>query len=125
MPSACNLRRVLLVWHFRATVLRRWARLIFREVRSSRSFEGLSFNHQHGISDATAVCTWHSVSPGFFPPKLLPHSRQEQVAHATEDQVAFEPLVTPALVLIQADLGLLVLKTALDPPPRKRDEEHR
>src|SRR5262245_45679842 len=28
-----------------------------------------------------------------FPPKLLPHPRQEQVAQATEDQVAFQPLV--------------------------------
>ncbi len=77
MSSACNLRRVLLVWHSRATALRRWARLIFHEVRSSRFFEGLSFNHQHGISAATAVCTWHSVSSGFFPPELPPHPRQE------------------------------------------------
>ena len=30
-----------------------------------------------------------------FPPELLSHPRQEQVAHATEDQVAFQALVAP------------------------------
>ena len=68
MPSACNRRRVRLVWHRRATALRRWARSIFPEVRSSNFFGGLRLNHQNGINAATAVCTWHSVSPGFSPP---------------------------------------------------------
>ena len=70
-----------------------------------------------GISADTAVWIWHSVSSRFFPPELLTHPRQEQVAHAAQDQVAFQPPVAPTLVLIQADLPLLVLETALDPPP--------
>ena len=40
----------------------------------SHSFTGgLRLSHQNGISAAIAVCTWHSVSPGFSPPELLPH----------------------------------------------------
>src|ERR1700730_12814904 len=111
MPNSCSLRRVRLVWQFRARPFLRCARTISSDVRSSSFFGGHRLNHQNGISAATAVCTWHSVSSRFFPPELLSHPRQEQVAHATEDQVAFQPLVTPALVLVQPDLGLLVLKT--------------
>ena len=94
MPRACSRRRVRLVWHRRARALRRCARSISADVRSSNLLGGLRFNHQNGISAATAVCTWHSVSSGVFPPELLPHSRQEQVAHAAQDQVAFQPGVT-------------------------------
>src|ERR1019366_7265176 len=68
---------------------------------------------------------WHSVNSRFSPPEFLSHSRQEQVAHANQDQVAFQALVAPALVLVQTDLGLLVFETALDPPSRERDQEHR
>src|SRR5262245_4821598 len=125
MPIACNRRRVRLVWHRRASAFRRWVRAISPAVRSSNFFGGLMLNHQNGINAATAVCTWHSVSSGFSPPELLPHPRQEQVTEATEDQVAFQALVTSALVLVQADLGLLVLETTLDAPPRECDEEHR
>ena len=125
MPSACNRRRVRLVWHRRASALRRWVRSISPAVRSSNFFGGLRLNHQNGINAATAVCTWHSVSSRFSPPELLPHPRQEQVAQATEDQVALQPLVPSALVLVQPDLGLLVLETALHPPPRERHEQER
>src|SRR6476619_5274274 len=124
MPDSRNLRRVRLVWPFRAAALRRWARSIPAEVRSSSFFGARRLNHQNGIKAAIAVCTWHSVSSGFSPPELLPHPRQEQGTHATQDQVAFQPLVTPALVLVQPDLGLLVLKTAFDTPPRERDTQH-
>src|SRR5260221_10565647 len=113
MPNACSLRRVRLVWHFRARAFRRRARSISAAVRSRSFFGGNRPSHQNGISAATAVCTWHSVDPGFFPPELLTHPRQEQVAHATEDQVPFEPLVAPALVLIEADFRLLILEAAL------------
>ena len=74
-----------------ARAFRRCARLISAEVRSSSFLGGIRSNHQNGINAATAVWTWHSVSSGFFPPELLPHPRQEQVAHATQDQVAFQP----------------------------------
>src|SRR5690348_12768913 len=107
MPLSRSLRRVRLVWLLRADAFRCRARMISSDVRSNNFLGGLRPNHQNGIMAAIAVCTWHSVSPGFFPPELLSHPRQEQVAHATEDQVTFQPPVTPALVLVQADLGLL------------------
>src|SRR5438270_1461828 len=124
MPDLRNLRRARLVWLFRAAAFRRWARSSSAAVRSSSTFGGRRFHHHNRFNAANAVYTWHAVIPGFYPPELLPHPRQEQVAHATEDQVAFEPLVAPALVLVQADLGLLVLETALDAPSRERDEQH-
>src|SRR3954462_8130442 len=111
MPDSRNLRRVRLVWLFRAAAFRRRARSISAAARSSNCFGGRRLSHQHGLMAAIAVCTWHSVSPGFFPPDLLPHPRKEQVAHPTEDQVAFQPPVPPPLVLVQPDLGLLVLET--------------
>src|SRR5580704_4371735 len=101
MPRACNLRSVCLVWHFLAKAFLFCVRSISWEVRSSSFFGGEMLNHQNGISAAIAVCTWHSVSSGFFPPEVLTHPRQEQVAYATEDQMAFEPLVAPAFVLVQ------------------------
>src|SRR5436305_1048509 len=110
MPTACSRRRVRLVWHRRARALRRCARWISSDVRSSSFVGGVRSNHQNGISAATAVCTWHSVSSGFSPPELLPYPRQEQVTHAAQDQVAFQPPVPPALVLVQPDLTLLVLE---------------
>jgi hypothetical protein len=48
-----------------------------------------------------------------LPPELHSHSSQEQVAHATQDQVAFQPLVTPTFLLVQPDLAHLVLETTL------------
>src|SRR5207245_1398926 len=104
---------------------RRCARVISVEVRSSSFRGGLRFSHQNGIWAATAVWIWHSVSSGFFPPEFLAHPRQEQITHATQDHVAFQPLVTPALVLVEPDLGFLVLETTLDPPTRECDQQHR
>ena len=37
-------------------------------VRSSNYFGGLRPSNQNGILAATAVCTWHSVSPGLPSP---------------------------------------------------------
>src|ERR1700689_5930967 len=125
MPRSRSLCLVRLVWHRFARAFRRCARSISAEVRSSSFRGGLRPNHQNGISAATAVWIWHSVSSGFFPPELLSHPRQEQVADATEDQVAFRPLIAPALILVQADLGFLVLETPLDAPPRERHQQHR
>src|SRR3954467_8376935 len=113
MPTECSRRRVRLVWHRRASALRRCVLFISSDVRSSSLVGGDRSNHQNGINAATAVCTWHSVSPGLFPPELLPYLRQEQVADATQDQVASQPPVPPALVLVEPDLTLLVLETPL------------
>ena len=100
MPRACSRRRGRLVWHRRARALRRCARWISSDVRSSDFLGGLRSNHQNGINAATAVCTWHTVRSGLFPPELLPHTRQERVTDAAQDQVPFQPPVPPALVLI-------------------------
>src|SRR3954469_15760427 len=116
MPRACRRRRVRLVWNRRAWALRRCARSISADVRSSNFLGGVRSSHQNGINAATAVCTWHSVSSGFSPPELLTHPRQEQVAEAAQDQVAFQPPVPPPLVLVQPDLALLVLEAPLDVP---------
>src|SRR5258708_7425403 len=123
MPNACNLRRVLLVWPFRARALRCCARVISAEVRSSNALGTDKLNHQNGINAATAVWIWHSVNSRFLPPELLAHPRQEQVAHAAQNQVAFQSLVATALELVQANLGFLVLKTTLHAPPRERHEQ--
>src|SRR5450755_2066991 len=124
MPNSRSFRRVRLVWQRRARALRPRVRPISAAVRSRSALGGLRFNHQNGIKAATAVCTWHSVRPGFSPPELQPRPRQEQVAYTAQDQVAFQAPVTPPLVLVQADLGLLVLETPLHSPPRKGHEKH-
>ena len=69
MPRACNRRSVRLVWHRRASALRRCARWISSDVRSNSLVGGFRSSHQNGIDAATAVCTWHAVSSGFFPPR--------------------------------------------------------
>ena len=74
MPRACSRRRVRLVWQRRARALRRCARVISSDVRSNSFLGGFRSNHQNGINAATAVCTWHSLNSGFFPPELLPGS---------------------------------------------------
>ena len=124
MPDLRSRRRVRLMWLVRDSIAAQ-VQLILAAVRSSTSFTGETCHHQKGIQRATAVWIWHSVRSGFFPPELLPHPRQEQVADAAQNQVAFEPLVAPAFVLVQADLGLLVLKAAFDTPSRERDQQHR
>jgi hypothetical protein len=80
-----------LVWHRRARAFLRCVRASFAAAFSSRAFDGRWPGHQHGIKAASAVCTWHSVSSGFFPPESLPHPRQEQVADRADDQVMFQP----------------------------------
>src|SRR3954453_14189668 len=125
MPPSWSLRRVRLVWLFRADTFRRRARTISSDVLSSNLLGARRFNHQRGINAAIAVCTWHSVSSGFFPPEFLPHPRQEQVTDRTEDQMAFQPLVPAALVVVQAHFPLLVLKTTLHAPPREGHQKQR
>src|SRR5205823_5937603 len=97
MPNSCRRRRVLLVWHVRAHAIRLCVLCSSAAVRSINTSDGSSSSHQLGINAAMAVCTWHSVNSGFFPPELLPHPRQEQVTHRTQDQMAFQTQVTPAL----------------------------
>src|SRR6202453_3846527 len=123
MPNARSFFRVVLVWLFRAAAFLLCVRWISSAVRFNSFADGRSLSHQLGISAAIAVCTWHSVSSGFFPPEFLSHPRQEQVAHATQNQVAFQSLVTTPFVLIQPDLRFLILETTLDSPARETHQQ--
>src|SRR4029077_15903299 len=124
MPSSRSLLRVRFPWLLRAAVLRRCAQVIFLTAFASTcSLDRRDVNPQERTNAAIAVCSWHTASSGSFFPPLLPHPRQEQVAHATADQMTFQPQVTPPLVLVQPDLGLLVLETALHSPAREGDQE--
>src|SRR5512142_595149 len=123
MPNLWSLRRVLLVWHFRARAFRCCVRRIFAAVRSRRFLGGVWPSHQDGMQAAIASCTWHSVSSGFFPPELLPHPCQEQVADRTERQVTLQAHVPPPLIVIQPDLAFLVLEAAFHAPAREPDQQ--
>src|ERR1043165_2920598 len=105
MPNLRNRCRVFLPWLFRATTILCWVLWISAAVRSTNLAEGRWSSHQYGINAAIAVCTWHSVNSGFFPPELLTRPCQEQVADGTQGQVAFQPHVTSAFVVIQPDLA--------------------
>src|SRR5437773_9603364 len=84
-----------------------------------------SDNHKLLTTAATAVCTWQTVSSGFFPPQVLVDLGQEKMAHGAEDQMAFQTQVQAALIMIQAQFPFLILKTTLDAPARKGHLEHR
>src|SRR4051812_12431633 len=102
MPSSRSFRRVLFAWLFRAVALRRCAHVIFLAAFASNfSFDSTDDNPHDRTNAAIAVCSWQTVSSGSFPRPFLPHSRQEQATHATEDQVAFQAQIAPALVLVQ------------------------
>src|SRR4051812_36592559 len=125
MPNSCSRFRVRLVWLLRAVALRRCFLCNSAAVRSRSFVEGRSSSHQDGINAAIAVCTWHSVSSGFFPPEFLTHPRQEQIADGAEDQMAFQALVPSALVVVQAHFPLLILKATLHAPPREGHQKQR
>src|SRR5262245_571671 len=120
MPSSRSLRRVRLVWLFRAWALRRCAHVIFlTTVSTSFCFARCDDNPQDRTRADIAVCSWQTVSSGFFFHRFLPHPRQEQVAHRRQEQVTFQPQVAAAFVLVQADLTLVVLEATFHTPPRE------
>src|SRR3954447_20846919 len=129
MPNSSSFLTVVLVWLFRAWAFRRCAYLILLAVLSSSlstSF-GSEIHHDRTKADI-AVCSWQTVSSGFFFRPSLPHARQEQVTHGRDDQVASQPQVAAALVLIQADLALVVLEAPLHAPAREghqQEDPHR
>src|SRR5579872_3293609 len=108
MPSSRSFRHVFLVWLLRAWALRRcWYVILAAVFFSSRSDAARPLSHQDCTNAAVAVWSWHTVNSRFFPP-LLSHAGQEQVTDRRQNQVSFQPQVTPALVLVQADLALVV-----------------
>src|SRR6516225_1365606 len=124
MPRSRSLCRVRLMWHLRASAFRCSAQLIFlAALASSFSSDRRDNNPEPWIRAATAVWSWQTVSSGFFPRPFQPHSRQEQVAHTTEDQVTFQAQVPSPLILIQSNLALLILEAAFDPPARESNQQ--
>src|SRR5581483_7251417 len=120
MPNSRNLRRVFFVWLCCARALRCWLPLIFAAVFSSSRVESGCSSHHERTSAAIAVWSWHTVSFGFFPRPFLPHSGQEQVTHARQNQVSFQSEVAAPLVLIEPDLSFLILETTFDSPAGER-----
>src|SRR5271157_4120631 len=123
MPVLRKTRRVSLVWQRRAQALRRCARRIFLEVRSSNRVDTCPFIHHDRISAETAVCTWQTVNADFFPPQALVRLGQEQVADRAEDQVAFESRIASPLVMVQADFAFTILETPFHTPAREGCQE--
>ena len=114
MPNSRSLLRVRFLWLFRAVAFLFWVLWILAAVRSSSFGDGRWSSHQYGIRAASAVWIWHSVNSGFFPPELLSRARQEQVADGTQDQMAFQPQITPTFVV------LLYLSGPLPQPSRRQ-----
>src|SRR5512143_1556049 len=124
MPSSRSLRRVRFLWLSRAWAFRRSAHVIFLTAWASNSpIDRSDDNPQERTNAANAVCNWQTVSSGFFPPEFLTHPRQEQVTDRRDNQVTLQSQVTPALVLVQPDLALLVLEATFHPPAREGDQQ--
>src|SRR5260370_1425325 len=68
--------------------------------------------------------TWQTVHSGFFPPQLLAHFCQEQVADVRENQMALEAKPATPLPMIESHLSFAVFKAALDRPPAERHAQH-
>jgi hypothetical protein len=119
MPSSLKRWRVVFVWLLRAWAFRRWWYVIFRAAVSNNLAAAVRPKLNDWIRAATAVCNWHTVRSGFFPPPLLSQLRQKQVTHGGDDQVAFEPQIAPPFLLIQADFPFVVFEAPLHPPARE------
>src|SRR5690349_2217096 len=114
MPAARNFRRVSFVWQRRASALRRCARRMFAAALSSSAARADRLSAHDSTKALKAVLTWHTVSPGLFFPPPLAHPRAEQVRQRHQPLVPDQPRVAPALEVVEPQLGLAVLKAALD-----------
>ena len=124
MPRSRRLCRVRLKWLLRASAFRFSAQVIFlAALASTFSFDRREDKPQAWTKAATAVWSWQTVSSGFFPRPFLPHPRQEQVTHATEDEVTFQAQIPSSLILVQPDLALLILEAAFHSPPRESNQQ--
>src|SRR5262245_52884654 len=98
MPSRRSLRRVRLVWLFRALAFCFCWYAIFSAVRSS-SFLLACFPNDHDCTKAAAaVRIWQTVSSGFFPP-LLPSFFQEQVSNRGQCLMSHQASIFSPLVV--------------------------
>src|SRR6478736_1618480 len=123
MPRARSFCRVVFVWLLRACTRRFCAYRISSAACSRRRLQARTDCHQLQTTAAIALCNWQTVNSGFFPPQLLMHPRQEQIAHRGQNQVAFQTPITPTFVMVQAQLALLILKAALDAPARESHQQ--
>src|SRR6266511_5784446 len=124
-PSSCSLRRVCLVWLTRAAAFRLCVYPMRSAVRSSSRCPALLPSPHDCTNAAAAARTWHTVTSGFFPPQPLSHPRAKQVRQRRQPLVPQQPLVIPPFVVVEAQLGLLVLEAALLVPARERHQQQR
>src|SRR3954471_14037988 len=118
--SANALRR----WLSRALAFSPWARSIDRAARSA-SFLAPVPPKPHPSTNAAAVRTWHTVSSGFFPPKLPVKLGQQEKAHRTDDLVALQPQITLTFPMIKTQFRFAILKAPLHMPSRQPDQKQR
>src|SRR5262245_17725943 len=119
IPSRLSLARVVFVWLFRACAALCCAHSISSTAWSISSADARPLSHQPLTSAAIAVCTWQTVSSGFFPLERFSRFCQEQVADGRNGQVSFQPHITPPFVVVQSHLSFLILKTSFDSPTRE------
>jgi hypothetical protein len=125
MPFFRSFLRVVLVCEARDTAMRRCQCWISSAALLTNAVRRAPLSHQLRTSAFTAICTWHTVRSGFFPPQLLADPREEQVADRTEDQVSLQSQPTPTFPLVKPDFLLLVLETPLHAPTRKGHQQQR
>src|SRR5262249_49921089 len=116
IPIALSSATALRQWLSRALAFCPCACSIDRAARLARRRAACWPNPTPSTKAAAAVRTWHTVSSGFFPPKLPADLRQHQVAHRTDDLVPLQPQVAPTFPVVKAQLHLGVLKAALHMP---------
>src|SRR5712692_1101884 len=96
----------------------RCATLLYKRVHVSGS------RYRLWIRASATSRTWQTVHSGFFPPQLLAHFCQEQVADVRENQMALEAKPATPLPMIESHLSFAVFKAALDRPPAERHAQH-
>src|SRR5205823_4797673 len=125
MPRACNFLRVDFVWLRRACTLRVCRYSNSPAVCSSNRAPTRPESHMLLTIAAIAMRTWHTVSSGFFPPKVRVDPRQKQVTYRRDNHVSLQALIPSAFVVIQAEFAFFIFEAALDTPTRKRNQQHR
>src|SRR3990172_7160048 len=125
MPNARSFCRVALLWLLRAWAFLCCAQAISFAACSYSGLEARPSSHQDLTTAAAATWTWQTVTSGFFPPKLLADSGQEQIAHGRERQMSLQSHPAAALVVVQTHFPLLIFETPLDPPTGKGHPQER
>jgi hypothetical protein len=112
---ALSSAKVFRRWLSRASAFSRCARALVRAACSANSFAAVP-KLNPSTNAAAAVRTWHTVSSGFFPPKLVSNFGKYQKAYRTDDLVALQSEVTATFPVVKAQLRLTVFKAPLEVP---------